>query len=299
MDYNKEEYIKHKKEQLADIKEKLKIGILNIMESEKYKSYLSFLSKFHSYSFNNCLLISMQKPDATFVAGFTSWKINFNRLVKKGEKGIKILAPIKYIIDSIDETSGQKIKIPITKFKITNVFDISQTTGEDIPKYYGLDELQGDIEDFEILYNAIKNLSPVPVYTQNIQSNIKGYFNPKDNLIIIKTGLSQMQSIKTLLHEITHALLHCKEPLFDDKRKLDRNTKELEAESIAYVVCQYFNIDTSDYSFPYLASWSTSKNLKELSSSLTIIQKTSDYLIQGIFDNYKISLTQRKKSKRN
>ena len=292
---------KTEKQKVQEITEKLEQGIKEFFESEKYKTYLNTMSKFHNYSFNNTMLIAMQKPDATLVAGFKAWQKNFDRHVKKGEKGIRILAPAPYKIkeeqEKLDPVTGEimldkngmpiteEVEIKIPAFRVVPVFDVSQTDGKELPDI-GINELSGSVEDYEDFMQALTEVSPVPITYEDIDGDAKGYFHTTDHRIAIQEGMSQSQTVKTAIHEVAHAKLHDRERNQDIVAVLDkdRNTKEVEAESVAYTVCQHFGIDTSDYSFGYIAGWSSDRDMKELKSSLDTIRKTASELITGIED---------------
>ena len=292
---------KTEKQKVQEITEKLEQGIKELFESEKYKTYLNTMSKFHNYSFNNTMLIAMQKPDATLVAGFKAWQKNFDRHVKKGEKGIRILAPAPYKIkeeqEKLDPVTGEimldkngmpiteEVEIKIPAFRVVPVFDVSQTDGKELPDI-GVNELSGSVEDYEDFMQALTEVSPVPITYEDIDGDAKGYFHTTDHRIAIQEGMSQSQTVKTAIHEVAHAKLHDREQNQDIDAVLEkeRNTKEVEAESVAYTVCQHFGIDTSDYSFGYIAGWSSDQDMKELKSSLDTIRKTASELITGIED---------------
>ncbi len=292
---------KSEKQKVQEITEKLEQGIKELFESEKYKTYLNTMSKFHNYSFNNTMLIAMQKPDATLVAGFKAWQKNFDRHVKKGEKGIRILAPAPYKIkeeqEKLDPVTGEimldkngmpvteEVEIKIPAFRVVPVFDVSQTDGKELPDI-GVNELSGSVEDYEDFMQALTEVSPVTITYEDIDGEAKGYFHTTDHRIAIQEGMSQSQTVKTAIHEVAHAKLHDREQNQDIDAVLDkdRNTKEVEAESVAYTVCQHFGIDTSDYSFGYIAGWSSDRDMKELKSSLDTIRKTASELITGIED---------------
>lgn len=292
---------KTEKQKVQEITEKLEQGIKELFESEKYKTYLNTMSKFHNYSFNNTMLIAMQKPDATLVAGFKAWQKNFDRHVKKGEKGIRILAPAPYKIkeeqEKLDPVTGEimldkngmpvteEVEIKIPAFRVVPVFDVSQTDGKELPDIGG-NELSGSVEDYEDFMQALTEVSPVPITYEDIEGEAKGYFHTTDHRIAIQEGMSQSQTVKTAIHEVAHAKLHDRDRNQDIDAVLDkdRNTKEVEAESVAYTVCQHFGIDTSDYSFGYIAGWSSDRDMKELKSSLDTIRKTASELITGIED---------------
>lgn len=285
-----------KQDKLKELTDRLEQGIKEVYESEHYKDYLSLMSKFHSYSFRNSLLIMMQKPTATHVAGFNSWKNNFNRTVNKGEKGIQILAPspyrIKVEMDKIDPISQKPVldktgkpvteEVEITKpsFRPVYVFDVDQTSGEPLPQL--ITELSGSVSEYRAFLESLKSVSPFPVVFEDIKSGAKGYCDPVNQKIAIKDGMSEVQTIKTAIHEITHADLHADQRHLSLEERKDRRTKEVEAESVAFVVCSHYGIDTSHYSFGYVAGWSSDKELNELKSSLDTIQKQAAELIDRI-----------------
>ncbi len=292
------------KNQVREITEKLEQGMEELFESERYKNYLQVMSKFYNYSFNNTLLIAMQKPGATLIAGYNSWKNNFQRQVKRGEKGIKILAPapykIKKMVERIDPNTQkpvlgkdgkplmQEIELKIPSFKVVSVFDVSQTEGKELPSI-GVDELTGDVEQYADFFKAAKLAAPVPVDFEKIESGAKGYYSQTDKRIAINEGMSELQNIKTLIHETAHAKLHdidLNAPPEKQADRPDRRTREVEAESIAYTVCQHYGLDTSDYSFGYIAGWSSGRELAELKASLEIIRSTASELIKDIDKNF-------------
>lgn len=272
---------KTKKNQIDDITNKLEQGVKEVFESEKYLNFLKVMSRFHTYSFNNCLLIAMQKPDATRVAGFKSWQTNFNRNVKKGEKGIRILAPYSFkITKDVENEKGESVEaeIEIHSFRAISVFDISQTDGEELPAIVHL--LDGSVEGFTDLIEKLEKVSPVGVEYKPIEGSANGYYSHDTNSIVVDADLAEMQTVKTLIHEIAHSILHNKEN--GSEKGADRNTMEVQAESVAFVVCNYLGIDTSDYSFGYVAGWSEGKELKELSASMEVIRKTASEIIKGL-----------------
>lgn len=287
------------KQKVQEITEKLEQGLKELFESEKYKTYLNTMSKFHNYSFNNTMLITMQNPDATLVAGYNAWQKNFGRYVKKGEKGIRILAPAPYkmkeeqekidpetkeiMLDKEGNPVMEEVEITIPAFRVVSVFDVSQTDGKELPDIE-VSELSGSVEDYERFMQALTAFSPVPIGFEEIEGDTKGFFHREEHRIAIKEGMSQSQTVKTAIHEVAHAMLHDREQSqdIDEVMQKDRNTKEVEVESIAYTVCQHFGVDTSDYSFGYIAGWSSGKDLKELKSSLDTIRKTASELITGI-----------------
>lgn len=269
--------------------EQLEAGVKEVFESEQYKTYLKTMSKFHQYSFGNVLLILMQCPEASLVAGFQTWKRHFGRTVKKGEHGIQIIAPTQRSrlvkqdrldpdtqrpvigLDGVPEQ--EPVFVNYQSFRVTYVFDVSQTEGKELPSY-GVDELTGDVPYFDSMFSAVEKLAPVPIEYRPAAAT-KGSYNCLERKIYVNEGMSQVQTLKTLIHETAHALLHDSSVLDDEIPKKDRHTKEVEAESIAYVVCQHFGIDTSDYSFPYVTGWSRGKELPELKASLECISRTA------------------------
>lgn len=280
---------KSQKERIKEITDQLEAGIQELFESDKYKEYLSCMSKFHNYSLNNTLLIAMQKPDATLVAGYKAWQTDHGRIVKKGEHGIKILAPCKYKVTvENDENStlensgkGEETKVmEYLRFKVTHVFDISQTEGKELPSL-GIDELSGGVDEYRNMYKALLRICPVPIVQEDIKGGAKGYYSDAEQRIAIQAGMSEMQTIKTMIHEIAHQKMHSSGTRTLDM-PIDRHTKEVEAESVAYTVCQRYGLDTSDYSFGYIAGWSSGKDMAELKSSLERIRSAADELITGI-----------------
>lgn len=267
---------------IKEITEKLEQGVKDVFNSAEYMEYLSFMAKFHKYSFNNSLLIWMQKPDASHVAGYQAWKKNFKRNVKKGEKGITILAPIprkfkKEVVNENGET--EEVEIDYTAFRAVTVFDISQTEGEAVPSH-PCHELEGEVENFDSLLEALKKIAPVPVGFEAIEGGANGYFHTVDKRIAVREGMSQAQTIKTLVHEISHAILHDREA--GEEKEADRHTKEVQAESVAYTVCSFLGLDTSDYSFGYVAGWSQGREVKELEKSMEVIRKTASQIIDTL-----------------
>ena len=300
-------------QQVREITDKLEQGIKELFESERFKEYLRTMSKFYNYSFNNTLLIAMQKPEATYVAGYTSWQRNFDRQVMKGEKGIKILAPAPYkaqeerekidpvtqkpVIGADGKAVTETVEVLRPAFKVVSVFDVSQTDGKELPDII-VDELKGTVENYEAFFDALKQESPVPISFEDIPGGAKGFFSPVESRIAIQEGMSEIQTVKTAIHEIAHAKLHAFKP--DEKAapedKKDRHTKEVEAESVAYTVCQRYGIETSDYSFGYIAGWSSGKETKGLKSSLDTIRKTAAEMIEGIDAKLKVLLAEKAQS---
>ena len=300
-------------QQVREITDKLEQGIKELFESERFKEYLRTMSKFYNYSFNNTLLIAMQKPEATYVAGYTSWQRNFDRQVMKGEKGIKILAPAPYkaqeerekidpltqkpVIGADGKAVTETVEVLRPAFKVVSVFDVSQTDGKELPDIV-VDELKGTVENYEAFFDALKQESPVPISFEDIPGGAKGFFSPVESRIAIQEGMSEIQTVKTAIHEIAHAKLHAVKP--DEKAapedKKDRHTKEVEAESVAYTVCQRYGIETSDYSFGYIAGWSSDKETKELKGSLETIRKTAAEMIDSIDAKLKVLLSEKAQS---
>ena len=291
-------------EKMKEITDRLEQGIQDLFESDRFKEYLQVMSKFHNYSFNNTLLIAMQKPDATLIAGYNSWKNLFGRQVSRGAKGIKVLAPspykIKKEVDKIDpktqkpvtDKNGKTVKeeteITVPAFKIVSVFDVSQTEGKELPSI-GVDELTGDVAQYADFFKATEQASPAPVGFEKIESGAKGYYSQTEKRIAINEGMSELQNLKTLIHEIAHAKLHdidLNAPAKEQADRPDRRTREVQAESIAYAVCQHYGLDTSDYSFSYVATWSSGRELAELKASLETIRSTASELIKDIDKNF-------------
>lgn len=287
-------------DKLKEITDRLEQGITELFESERYKEYLRVMSKFHNYSFNNTLLIAMQKPDASLVAGFSSWKNNFGRSVMKGEKGIKIIAPspftVKQEVEKTDPQTGKPVigkdgkpvteekEIKVPAYKVVSVFDVSQTEGRELPDI-AVDELTGDVDRFKDFFSALEQASPVPVGFEKIEGGAHGYYHLEEKRIAIDEGMSDLQTLKTAIHEIAHAKLHdidLNAPKEEQKPRVDRRTREVEAESVAYTVCQHYGLDTSDYSFGYVAGWSSGKELAELRGSLETIRNAAAEMINAI-----------------
>ena len=287
-------------EKLKEITDRLEQGITELFDSERYKEYLRVMSKFHNYSFNNTLLIAMQKPDASLIAGFNSWKNQFQRNVKKGEKGIKIIAPspfkIKQETEKIDPQTQKPVigrdgkpvteekEITIPAYKVVSVFDVSQTEGKELPDI-AVDALTGDVEQYSDFFAALEKTSPVPIGFEKIEGGAHGYYHLEDKRIALDEGMSELQTLKTAIHEIAHAKLHdidLNAPKDEQQPRVDRRTREVEAESVAYTVCQHYGLDTSDYSFGYVAGWSSGRELAELKSSLETIRSAAADIINSI-----------------
>ena len=284
-------------ERMKEITDRLETGTQELFESERYKAYLTTMSKFHSYSFNNTLLIAMQ--GGQLVAGYNKWRDDFHRNVKKGEKAIKILAPApfkaKKEVQKLDAqgrpvmgkdgkpvTEVQEIQVPA--FKIVSVFDVSQTEGEPLPSI-GVEELTGSVERYGEFFKALEQTSPVPIGFEDIPGGSHGYYHLTEKRIAIQEGMSELQTLKTAIHEIAHSKLHAidpEAPAIEQADRPDSRTREVQAESVAYAVCQHYGLDTSDYSFGYVAGWSSGKDLKELKASLETIRTTAHELITTI-----------------
>lgn len=287
---------KTNKERLREITEGIEQGIRELFQSDRYRQYLSVLSRFHRYSVNNTMLIYLQRPDASIVAGFQKWKTQFGRHVKQGERGITIIAPtpFKKKIEEVKldpdtnapmlDKNGRQIveerEISIPMFKPVKVFDVSQTDGKPLPQLAAT--LTGSVEQYDVFVEALRRAAPVPVSFAAIPANTDGYFSLTDQSITIRAGMSQVQTISALVHEIAHSKLHNYEKQQEEGLQKDRHTEEVEAESISYAVCQYFGIQTGDNSFGYIASWSQGKELKELRASLETINRIASGLITDI-----------------
>ena len=293
-------------EKLKELTESLEAGVQAVFESEKYVEYLKVMSRFYNYSFRNTMLIFLQKPDASLVAGYSAWSKKFDRHVKRGEKGIKIIVPkpykIKVEVDLIDPKTGELlldefeerkkalIERTIPQFGVGTVFDVSQTEGKELPSF-SINELTGNVQNFKDFFASLETVTPFPISFEDIpDDDVFGYCSLSEKRIAIKQGISEIQTIKTAIHEIAHATLHAITPseakaLPAEERK-NRREKEVEAESVAYVVSQYYGIDTSDYSFGYVAGWSSGKDIKELKASLELIGSTAAELITQIDHNF-------------
>ncbi len=290
-------------EKLKEITDRLEQGITELFDSERYREYLKVMSKFHNYSFRNTVLIAMQKPDASLVAGFSAWKNNFERNVMKGQKGIKIIAPspykIKQEMQKIDPHTQKPVigkdgkpvteekEVTIPAYKVVSVFDVSQTEGKELPDI-AVDELTGDVDRYKDFFAALEKTSPVPIAFENIEGGSHGYYHLEDKRIAINEGMSELQTLKTAIHEIAHAKLHdidLNAPKDEQQPHVDRRTREVEAESVAYTVCQHYGLDTSDYSFGYVAGWSSGRELSELKSSLETIRSAAAEIINSIDEN--------------
>ena len=286
-----------RKDRIKAITDKLEAGIAALFQSETYKAYLSTMAKFHNYSLNNTLLIAMQKPDATLVAGYQAWQKQHQRHVKKGEKGIQIIAPSPYKAkkerEVLDPGTGRPkldaqgkpvteiVEVEYPAFRVATVFDVSQTEGKELPSL-GVSELSGKVDGYSQLLTALKETCPVPIGFEQIGSGAKGYYHTTEQRIALQEGMSEMQTVKTLIHEMAHQMLHSHEKEKPRAERLTARSKEVEAESVAYTVCQHFGIDTSDYSFGYIAGWSSGKETAELKESLGKIRDAASEMITDI-----------------
>ena len=288
---------KNSADRMKEITDKLETGIMDLFESDRFQAYLNTMARFHNYSFNNTILIAMQ--GGQLVAGYNKWRDEFHRNVKKGEKGIKIFAPAPYKVkkevpkrdeqgqpvkDKDGNTVTEQKEIQVPAFKIVSVFDVSQTEGEPLPSL-GVEELAGDVERYQDFFKALEQTSPVPVAFEDIPGGSHGYYHLTEKRIAIQENMSELQTLKTAIHEIAHAKLHAidpEAPAAEQQNRPDSRTREVQAESVAYTVCQHYGLDTSDYSFGYVAGWSSGKDLKELRASLETIRATAHELITTI-----------------
>lgn len=292
----------NREQQMYEITKQLEEGVKALFTSERYTEYLKTMSKFYNYSFNNTVLIALQRPEATLVAGYSAWQKNFHRQVKKGEKGIQIIAPSqrkeKELVEKFDPETNEPILGPdgqpetevvehvVSDFRVVRVFDISQTYGVPLPEL-AIPDLTGQVQNFPLFLQAVKDLSPVPIRFGETEGEAKGYYSNKKKEIVVKEDMSESQTIKTLIHEIAHAKLHDREVLEQTGEEKDQRTKEIEAESIAYTVCQYFGLDTSDYSFPYIAGWSDNLKMWELRTFMDAIRRTAGEFIKELEEKMK------------
>lgn len=287
----------NREQQMYEITKQLEEGVKELFTSERYAEYLKTMSKFYNYSFNNTVLIALQRPEATLVAGYSAWQKNFHRQVKKGEKGIQIIAPSqrkeKEVVEKFDPETNEPILGPdgqpetevvehvVSDFRVVRVFDVSQTYGEPLQEL-AIQDLTEQVQNYPLFLQAVKEISPVPIRFGETGGKAKGYYSNKGKEIVVKEDMSESQTIKTLIHEIAHAKLHDREVLEQAGEEKDQRTKEIEAESIAYTVCQYFGLDTSDYSFPYIAGWSENLKMWELRSFMDAIRKTAGEFIKEL-----------------
>ena len=294
---------------MDSIMQSLESGVEELFTSNRYQEFLKTMAKFHNYSFNNTMLIAMQRPDATLVTSYKNWQ-SMGRQVMKGEKGITIIAPAPYkkmkekeVLDEnqrpIMGTDGkpktEQVEVTVPHFKAVTVFDIAQTSGEPI-QTLAPELLTAAVQDFDSFMQAIQKISPVPIRFDEIDGNANGYYHNADKEIVIKKGLSESQTLKTAIHETAHAKLHDKEIMESLGVEKDRLTKEVEAESVAYCVCSSFGLDTSDYSFPYIAGWSSSREMKEMKASMDVIRKTAGEMIDQLTEQLEIILEEKQKT---
>ena len=301
---------KNSADRMKEITDKLETGIMDLFESDRFQAYLDTMARFHNYSFNNTILIAMQ--GGQLVAGYNKWRDEFHRNVKKGEKGIKIFAPAPYKVkkevpkldaqgqpvkDKDGNTVTEQKEIQVPAFKIVSVFDVSQTEGEPLPSL-GVEELAGDVERYQDFFKALEQTSPVPMAFEDIPGGSHGYYHLTEKRIAIQENMSELQTLKTAIHEIAHAKLHAidpEAPVTEQQNRPDSRTREVQAESVAYTVCQHYGLDTSDYSFGYVAGWSSGKDLKELKASLETIRATAHELITTI-DGHLAELQQQRQA---
>ena len=294
---------------MDSIMQSLESGVEELFTSNRYQEFLKTMAKFHNYSFNNTMLIAMQRPDATLVTSYKNWQ-SMGRQVMKGEKGITIIAPAPYkkmkekeVLDEnqrpIMGTDGkpktEQVEVTVPHFKAVTVFDIAQTSGEPI-QTLAPELLTAAVQDFDSFMQAIQKISPVPIRFDEIDGNANGYYHNADKEIVIKKGLSESQTLKTAIHETAHAKLHDREIMESLGVEKDRLTKEVEAESVAYCVCSSFGLDTSDYSFPYIAGWSSSREMKEMKASMDVIRKTAGEMIDQLTEELEIILEEKQKT---
>ena len=304
----KQSYAEQNKARLKDITDSIETGIKELFESEKYKQYLSTMSRFHKYSVNNTMLIYMQRPDATHVAGFNKWRDQFGRNVIKGEKGIRIIAPTPFKKKIEQEKLDPDTKLPvkdengnaimeektvqIPMYKPVVVFDVKQTEGKPLPELAA--NLTSDVQNYEVFMEALSRSAPVPIAFEKMAANMDGYFSLNDQRIAIREGMSEVQTVCAVVHEIAHSKLHNKGEIGDEHQaKLSRATEEIQAESISFAVCAYYGIETGENSFGYLATWAKDKELTELRASLETINRTSSALITDIDRNYAAIMKER------
>ena len=274
---------------LEEILKSLETGIRDFMQTDRYKDYLKMMGRFHDYSTNNITLITMQKPDATLVAGYSTWKNSFNRNVRRGEKGIRIIAPFpqkvekeKDVFDAYGNVKKEKVTVTVPRFRAVSVFDISQTEGDRLPDI-DPEELTSEVENYGSFIKALERSSRVPVTYEDV-SGARGYYDSRNEKIVVKRGMGHAQTIKTLVHEIAHSYLHSRE---DGGALMPSATKEVEAESVAYTVCSAFGIDTSEYTFPYVTAWASKTENEALKESMDRIRETASDIIHTVTDRFR------------
>ena len=304
------------KQRLKEITDSIERGIQELFTSERYMEYLKTMSRFHRYSLNNTLLISMQRPDATLVAGFNKWRDQFGRNVMRGQKGIKIIAPTPYkvkkerdkvdpethapILDGDGRVITEEVEIQIPMFRVVSVFDVAQTEGKALPSLAS--NLMGNVEQFDVFMEALKRSAPVPLAFEQMPEEMDGYYQLEEKRIAIREGMSEVQTVSAAIHEITHSKLHNRKQerlaavgneTSDVSATKDKRTEEVEAESVSFAVCAYYGIKTDENSFGYIAAWSKDKELPELKASLETINKTASALIEDVDRNFKEVLKER------
>ena len=299
----RDEVKKTQQEKVKEITEKLHEGIKKLFNSDTYRNYLKTMSKFTNYSFNNTLLIGMQRPDTQAVAGYKAWETKFHRTVKKGSKGIQILSPAPYTVkveepkrdalgNVLRDSDGKEIMEEVEKirqaFKVAYVFAYEDTEGEPLPEIVSL--LDKEVKDYDKLMDVLKEVSPCPIHFVPIESTANGYYHLENRSIYVKADLPQLQKVKTCVHEIAHAILH--DRIEGEDVEATKREKEVCAESVAFVVCEYLQLDTSQYSFGYISGYSAGRELKELQSKMELIRKTADTIISGIEQKMIQRLTQ-------
>lgn len=298
---------KSREEKMSEIQAKLENGVREIYDSDKYREYIRAMSKFPQYSINNCILIASQRPDASLVCGFRKWQNDFHRSVKKGEKGIMILAPVKRkadllepvldqeqrpVLDENGNVRKEKVTREYASFRPVYVFDVSQTDGEPLPEL--AETLDGTVENFDALRHALEETAPVPISYEAIRGEVHGYYSPSEQKIVIDSGLPELQMVKTMIHEIAHATL--KHGSKEDR--WDRETHEVQAESVAYWVSQLLGLDTSEYSFGYITGWSREKDVPELKENLELIKTTADQIARTLEDHLSEGLHSERKDEK-
>ena len=259
-----------------DMFQRIERGIREVYQSDQYRKYLQVMSRFTNYSLNNCILIFQQKPDAQLVAGYQAWKTKFKRNVKRGEKGIRILAPIRKPVKKQED--DEEPEEEVVRFRKVCVFDLSQTEGEPLPSFM-IDHIEGSVDDYEDFLEQLELLAPVPVRFSYLENNVHGYYSNAEKEIVLNADMTQLQTVKTLIHEIAHSYLH---DTPEAMTELSRARKEIEAESVAYILCRHYGLDTGEYSFRYLAGYSSSQELPELKASMERIHLASNRLIRGL-----------------
>lgn len=266
--------------ELDEAMERLDRGVREVFESGRWERYLEVMSRFHQYSANNSLLIAMQMPDATAVASYTDWKRKFGRQVRKGEHGIRILAPVRYHRKVEDEDGDEAVVERLAGFRLASTFDVSQTEGEPLPQIAEL--LDGSVERYEQVMGAIEVASPVPVGFEKMHAGVNGFFSRAERRIAIRPGMSQAQTVKTAIHELAHSRMHDFDGVTPPEGLPDRGTREVQAESVAFVVASHYGLDTGGYSFGYVTSWASGRELEELKVSMGAIRETAHGIIEDI-----------------